>query len=345
MVVNGWTAAMLGAGLGLACGGQGAFLCSTDSQCGGEGLCQPEGFCSFAATDCPSGQRFGDNSGPTSGQCVETAGTTGGGEPSPQGSGSEAAGEDTGLADTAATLESTSTDSAEDDTIGTESSGGPEVDPDLVLWLRLEDAVAPPYVDSSTYGNDGTCLPENCPVAVQGRVGAAASFDGVDDHIAVPDSPSFETPQGFTLALWTRLDGLPESQAALLTKPVGGNAFNTWELYFGVYQDALPLLQLSMGDGDGADLTAATQGPFVVGEWFHVAGRWDGAEMTLFVDGRAVATQANTAYAIDSHPIYVGADDDNVDGVEAFYPGSIDDVRVYRRALDDTEIQALATSR
>lgn len=48
--------------------GGGAFECSLDTECNG-GSCS-SGFCSFADSDCPSGLRFGDLSGPNSGQCV-----------------------------------------------------------------------------------------------------------------------------------------------------------------------------------------------------------------------------------------------------------------------------------
>ncbi|MEM6990104.1 MAG: hypothetical protein AAF721_06395 [Myxococcota bacterium] len=54
------------AGLAIACHGGGAFECATDQQCtnaGATGLCQPEGYCSFADDVCPSGQRYGEHAG------------------------------------------------------------------------------------------------------------------------------------------------------------------------------------------------------------------------------------------------------------------------------------------
>jgi hypothetical protein len=50
------------------------FTCTNDGQCVSgvvQGVCQPGGFCSFPATDCPSGQRFASpGGGPNAGQCV-----------------------------------------------------------------------------------------------------------------------------------------------------------------------------------------------------------------------------------------------------------------------------------
>lgn len=49
--------------------GGGAFECSADTQCGGAGKCT-DGFCSFPDSLCDSGFRYGELSGPLSGQCV-----------------------------------------------------------------------------------------------------------------------------------------------------------------------------------------------------------------------------------------------------------------------------------
>ena len=53
--------------------GGGAFVCQSDTQCssqGRSGTCQPNGWCSFADTACPSGQRYGSLGGDLSFLCV-----------------------------------------------------------------------------------------------------------------------------------------------------------------------------------------------------------------------------------------------------------------------------------
>ena len=49
--------------------GGGTFTCAENTQCGAGGTCS-DGFCSFPDPDCDSGLRYGDLSGPLSGQCV-----------------------------------------------------------------------------------------------------------------------------------------------------------------------------------------------------------------------------------------------------------------------------------
>jgi hypothetical protein len=52
--------------------GGSAFHCETSDQCNakGPGMCQSNGFCSYADSNCPLGQRYGDNSGQNSSVCV-----------------------------------------------------------------------------------------------------------------------------------------------------------------------------------------------------------------------------------------------------------------------------------
>lgn len=63
-----------------ACLKKTAFNCADDDGACISGVCEPEGYCSVAASDCPSGRRFSDTAGDgLAGQCV------GGGDPLPDG--------------------------------------------------------------------------------------------------------------------------------------------------------------------------------------------------------------------------------------------------------------------
>lgn len=55
--------------------GGGDFACTSDPQCGGNGVCA-DGFCAFPDLDCDSGFRYGDQSGPMSRACVGAQMTT-----------------------------------------------------------------------------------------------------------------------------------------------------------------------------------------------------------------------------------------------------------------------------
>lgn len=63
------------AALTTGCQASAVFQCEADEQCaldGGDGSCQPNGYCSFGDSTCPSGQRYGDQApGGLAGLCVE----------------------------------------------------------------------------------------------------------------------------------------------------------------------------------------------------------------------------------------------------------------------------------
>lgn len=65
-----------------ACGITGAYPCQQDSQCldgAAMGICQPDGWCSFPAEGCASGQQYGSHAGDgVAGMCVDDSATTGG---------------------------------------------------------------------------------------------------------------------------------------------------------------------------------------------------------------------------------------------------------------------------
>src|SRR5688572_17877409 len=75
-----WAAVVVGIG-SLACAPDDVFECASDQQCGGEGVCESTGFCSFPDATCASGRRYGALSGAFAGKCVgeepDTEATTG----------------------------------------------------------------------------------------------------------------------------------------------------------------------------------------------------------------------------------------------------------------------------
>lgn len=340
-------AVLFGGWVSGACTGAGTFLCESDQQCadGSEGVCQPNGLCSFPADDCPSGQRYGQHSGPLSGECVEPdAGNTGGRTSTGEAGGVEASTTGGGGDATAPTTDVTGPVDP-DTTMGVGDTADPTtgapVDSDLVLWLELEGGRRPLVPDSSESMADGVCIDGTCPQPVPGAIGSAASFDGVDDVIVVSHVPAFETTEGLTVSVWLYLEALPTEFWALVTKPFGDGLGNSWELYFYPGSDGTAPLGFAVGTGMGFIEVAAPELP-PVAEWVHVAATWDGAEATLWMAGRAVGGFEVPSLMFDDQAIFVGADDDHGPDLVGYFDGRLDDVRVYRRALGADEIAALA---
>ena len=77
-----------------------------------------------------------------------------------------------------------------------------------------------------------------------------------------------------------------------------------------------------------------------INQWHHLAGAYNGSQMKLYVDGKEVGTAAATGNIELSpfSPLYIGAY-----GIQAsyFFDGYIDEVKIYKAALNSAQIQKL----
>ncbi len=78
--------------------------------------------------------------------------------------------------------------------------------------------------------------------------------------------------------------------------------------------------------------------------WTHVASTYDGATLTVWINGRRAGSRAVAGRACSNdHPLAVGAKDYRAKGLlEAFWDGRLDDVRIYNRALGSAGLTQLA---
>ncbi len=89
-----------------------------------------------------------------------------------------------------------------------------------------------------------------------------------------------------------------------------------------------------------------TVGPtssMVLNTWYHVAGSYDGDSIRLYINGIRVATnyQPGTMVQASAFPPAIGKlSDPNQFGVQRYWTGKIDEVRVWDRALSDSELLA-----
>jgi sialidase-1 len=84
-------------------------------------------------------------------------------------------------------------------------------------------------------------------------------------------------------------------------------------------------------------------GAYADGAWHHVVLRREADTVALFVDGVQVSAASGAAGAVsgdDPTPIYLGQ---RLDGANRFH-GSMDEFRVYDRALSTAEVSWLHTA-
>ena len=203
----------------------------------------------------------------------------------------------------------------------------------LVGAWGFNEASGTTATDSS--GNSNTATLVNGPTRGAGRYGGGLSLDGINDYLSIPNTSSLDiSGNGLTLSAWLN-PAQTSGDSVLLGKFWGATMTNPYYQY-GLELDggARPHFYVGTPSGVlGAQMTSAL--PF--GQWSHLAVTFDGSQVQFYVNGALASTVPLTVNITSrGNAMRVGADA----ATQQFYRGMLDDLRVYRRAQTQTEVQA-----
>ncbi|MEQ9299327.1 MAG: LamG-like jellyroll fold domain-containing protein, partial [Cyclobacteriaceae bacterium] len=182
--------------------------------------------------------------------------------------------------------------------------------------------------DESGNGNDGT---ESGGVALStdrfGTADAAYNFDGIDGLISVSTSTSLESPiTDITISAWVNIESFPtNNQAPVLTK--------------GTVNEQYGLMLSSDGFWILAGIGGSNLGTPSLDQWTMATITYSANTISFYENGVFLGSlpgQINPP--VVSEPLEIGA---NKPGDVEYFDGSIDDIRIYDRALPQSEIVEL----
>ncbi len=209
----------------------------------------------------------------------------------------------------------------------------------LVAWYPFDGNAS----DMSGNGNDGTVYGASLGVDRNGEAGKAYEFDGVDDYIEVNYSSSVNT-ESFTISLWANpyiLDGPANAAEGHYMSPITSrDDFPTR----GFLMYKTPSGKWSMGVGNGnysGWQGLVTQDDAVAKDWTHLAFTFASNYLTGYTKGIPFQSIEATLSSNTSRPLRIGAGTTESLSPKFYFNGSIDDVRIYNRALSEAEVQAL----
>ncbi|HUS83435.1 MAG TPA: LamG domain-containing protein, partial [Dehalococcoidia bacterium] len=208
----------------------------------------------------------------------------------------------------------------------------------LVAHYMMDEDGGTTLVDSSPPANDGTI--SGNPTWVTGQDGLALRLDGSGDYALVPDDYCLNITDAITLVGWVRPERLATQD--LIKKATNGGT-NGYELSLSSSTSSWPdkvFFRLNQQtDADTYRVNSSSLYPYDGNTWIHVAGTYDGTTMRIYYNGVFEAsTPGPSGIASNSLSLGIGAQSD----ATRSFLGAMDEVRIYNRALSDSEIADLA---
>jgi hypothetical protein len=201
----------------------------------------------------------------------------------------------------------------------------------LVGWWKLNESGGLQARDSSGNGYHGTLVGKPTWRREGGAIGGALEFDGTGDYVVIGNQRQFDITDEITVAAWIKVNRFDRNWQAIV-----GKGDLSWRIARDRDRDCL---QFAFNSVPNEQLL---KGQIIVtdGQWHHVAGVYDGRQMSLYIDGQLDVSQATTTnIPVSDKPVYIG---ENSQARGRYWNGRISDVRVYRRALTPQEIAALS---
>ena len=211
-------------------------------------------------------------------------------------------------------------------------TGGSCVPPSagLVSWWKGDGNAL-----DSVGGNHGT--PYNVTNYAPGEVQQAFTFNGVNQWVEIPDSPSLNPTNALTVEAWVYVSGNPNTDfASVIYKfspvDVSLNQYQIATHYINGQLHFFPIIMLpGWTDFDGKTLIQFNT-------WYRVAMTYDGSSLSLYVNGALDGSIAASGPIIPKPvPLRIGGASTG----PWFFNGRVDEVSLYDRALSASEIQAV----
>jgi hypothetical protein len=192
--------------------------------------------------------------------------------------------------------------------------------------------------DESGNNNNGSVSGATLTADRHGNLNHAYNFDGINDYIAIAPSSLVDNETAITVSCWLKRDATDDYGLPYHTG-------NQGRVGIQVKKDSV-----TVNVTTNSTLVGPTCSTFFIGwtkynqsEWSHIILRYDGASISLYINGelkKSTYAEGNIWTPQSSYlalGVYMLFGNPN----HGYYKGILDDVRLYNRALNTTEIQSL----
>jgi hypothetical protein len=194
-------------------------------------------------------------------------------------------------------------------------------------------------------GGDAAVLQGTAKFVADGQADGAVKFSSSNDYVS-SSGPIVRTDQSFAIATWVKLDQPPSDGNAATVVSAEGNVVSSFLLSYravdgGRWELLAPPTDTAEQSG-GEVVRSNVQAK--LNTWTHITAVYDASakQIRLYVDGALSGTAARTKGFNTTGPLLVGRGKWNGSPANP-WTGSVDELRVYSRTLDNAEILGIFT--
>ena len=224
-------------------------------------------------------------------------------------------------------------------------SGTPDVTSGRVGWWRFDEDTGTVANDSSGSGNAEYFT--NSPSWTTGVINSAAHFTG-GSYSAAYAAPAGTYP--ITMCAWVKLDSttLANGSAEIIVSQIQVSTLAAFYCaYFRNDASGGTGLKMIAQDTSGANFLASFYVMTYDTGWHHLVFEWNSiSAQTIYVDGAVVSASYQSGGGGNPNPsglnmTFIGETLYNGSSTYAPLSGSVDDVRIYNRALSAGEVTTI----
>jgi hypothetical protein len=196
---------------------------------------------------------------------------------------------------------------------------------EIAAYWKLDDGSGTTVADAGSGRHAGAL--KGGPAWTTGMRGGALVLDGKDDYVDFGDLRDLPAGRAArSICAWAKTDTIASGWRWIVAY---GTAGQSQAMFLGANGNAL------FGGGYTDDLQL--NGFWSPGVWQHVCLTYDGATAKLYANGQQVASSLKT-WDLVLNRVGIGR---QVNDAAEFWDGAVDDVRIYRRALPQSDVKAI----
>ena len=191
--------------------------------------------------------------------------------------------------------------------------------------------------DLSAYGNDGTNHGAIFTTNRMGITNRAMSFDGENDYVNCGNDESLDITDAVTISAWVKPNVVSDYKEIVRKENAGDK-----KMLFSIQNGNI----FSFGTHNGTSYSELDYSGFdssYIGKWTHLVATHNSSGVrNIYINGISVDNDnvGTGITAVGTANLFIGS----AQGTSEYFNGTIDEVRIYNRALSPAEILFLYES-